>query len=106
MPLPWLRWGGPDMRNSAGRPYYFALLPPEPLSVDILHEFYDICEKLTSAQAAGMMRALDMSPSSFLNWRYKTRRPSLDVAIRVIRWYREGCDMERRKVSESYVDMV
>lgn len=93
------------MGTQAGKPYYFALLPSYQPRDLIIERFWDICQVLTSAQAAGMMRALDRSPKSFRAYKYRRRIPRLDEMLRVIKWHEDGLEMTTRKVTESYIDI-
>lgn len=94
------------MGNSAGRPYYFAVLPEEKPRIDIIERFFGIIETLTTRESRGLARALYRSHSTILtDWKTRRHIPSHDVILRVIEWDERGRKVMTRKVTQSYVDL-
>lgn len=94
------------MGNSGGRPYFFARLPEEKSRIETIEKFFDIICDLSSAEMKGLARALYRSPESVrCHWKTRKHLPPYDVMLRVIEWDDLDRPLERRKVTQSYVDL-
>lgn len=94
------------MGESRGRPYSFAVLPDETSRIAVLERFFDVIGDLNNAEIMGLARALYRSHWTIrTHWKTRRSNPPYDVMLRVISWDKQGRVLEKRKVTQSYVDL-
>jgi hypothetical protein len=83
------------LTEKRGRPYYVARVPfSNDRKLAFMDEFYNITRTFHYREIMALSRALNVTPVTVQNWKYKTTFPKWDIAYDVIDWYRNGKPMD------------
>lgn len=86
--------------HPGGAPRYVAVIPFSIAEKQgLIQEFYDACSDFRYRDIMALSRALNLTPQTIQNYKYKTQFPRWEIANDIIKWVKAGKPMER--VSQS-----
>lgn len=90
----------------SGRPHGVAVINYQTdREVELRDEFFAACADLNYGERMALSRALEVTPVTVANWKYKMCFPSYYVALQVIDWVKRGKPIELEAPWQSVVDM-
>lgn len=73
--------------------------------VELRDEFFKACATLNYFERMALSRALEVTPVTVANWKYKICFPSYYIALQVIDWVQQGKPIELVPPWQSAADM-